>query len=64
MASMSVEEKEALADRIVAVLKDSNPAAKIADLKKQIDAGDEGEDGMNSVVAAVAIAMLERVVRT
>lgn len=57
--SMSQEEKECLADRIVAVLKDDNPKARIAELKAKVEAGDEGVDGMNSTVLAVALAMAE-----
>jgi len=57
---MTPEEKEKLADRIVAVLRDENPNARVVELKRAVDAGDEGQDGMNSVVLAVAAAMLKR----
>lgn len=61
--SLSSEEKEQLADRIVAVLRDDDPKARVVELKKAVDASDEGEDGMNSVVLAVAAAMLKRMKR-
>ncbi len=58
---LTPEEKEQLADRIVAVLRDDDPKARLAELERSIKAGEEGEDGMNSVVLAVAAAMLKRV---
>jgi hypothetical protein len=57
---MTHEERDRLAERIVAVLKDAVPEARIAELREAVDAGDEGEDGTNSVVLAVAIAMVEQ----
>lgn len=58
---LTPEEKEQLADRIVAVLRDDDPKARMAELERAIQAGEEGEGGMNSVVLAVAAAMLKRV---
>lgn len=57
--SLTREEKEHIADRVVALLRDSDPRARLAELKLKVDAGDEGEDGRNSVVLALATAMFE-----
>ena len=59
MSSMTQEDKEKLAERIVALLKDEDPKARVAELQAKVEAGDEGEDGMNSAILAVSIAMLE-----
>lgn len=59
MSEMTPEEKERLAERIVTLLKDKDAKAKIAELQAKVEAGDEGEDGMNSAILAVAIAMSE-----
>ena len=62
-SSMTPEEKELLADRIVALLKADDPRAELAELARKVNAGEEGEDGLNSVVLAVATAMLEHLSR-
>ena len=56
---MTNEEKERLADRVVALIRDPDPRARFAELKAMIDAGDEGEDGLNSAALAVAVAVAE-----
>lgn len=57
---LTPEEKEQLADRIVEVLRDEDPKARMSELERAVKAGEEGKDGMNSVVLAVAAAMLKR----
>ena len=57
---LTVEEKENLAERIVTVLRDEDPRARMTELKKAVDAGNEGPDGLNSAVLAVAAAMYKR----
>ena len=58
--SMTQEEKERLAGRVVAVLRDDDPWARIAELRAKVEAGDEGDDGMNGAVVAIAQAVLEQ----
>ena len=50
----------ALADRVVAVLKAQDREAQMESLRVQVAAGDEGQDGMNSAVLAIATAILKR----
>ena len=57
---LTQEEKEKLADRVVAVLKASD---RLETLRAQVAAGDEGEDGMNSAVLAIATAIMQRGIR-
>ena len=57
---LSEAEKERLADRVVAVLKDPEPRQRVAELRARVEAGDEGEDGLNSAVLAIAIALAEK----
>ena len=59
MSDMTKEEKEHLAERIVALLKDKDAKTRIAELQAKVEDGDEGEDGLNSAILAVAIAMSE-----
>lgn len=63
MAQMSDVDKEALADRVVALLKEDDPAAALAALAEQVKAGDEGPDGNNSVALAIATALVEQLRR-
>ncbi len=58
--SMTQEEKEKLADRVVAVLRDDDAEARMAELKAKVDAGEEGDDGMNSTVLAIVLALSEQ----
>ena len=60
---MTQEEKEHLANRIVAVLRSEDPHACLDDLDNKVKAGDEGDDGLNSVVLAVAAAMVDHLKR-
>jgi hypothetical protein len=55
---LTPEEKEELAERVVAVLKAENPRAELAALRTRVEAGDEGADGMNSAALAIATALL------
>ena len=57
---LTQEEKEKLANRVVAVLQTEDPRASLTVLAAQVEAGDEGEDGMNSAVIAIATAILRR----
>ena len=57
---LTEQEKELLAERVVAVLKSAAPDASLQGLRARVEAGDEGEDGMNSVVLAIATAILRR----
>ena len=57
---LTEQEKELLAERVVAVLKSAAPDACLQALRARVEAGDEGEDGMNSVVLAIATAILRR----
>ena len=54
------EEKEKLADRVVALLRAENPKASLDALEARVAAGDEGKDGMNSAVLAITTAILRR----
>ena len=56
---MNQEEKERLADRVVELLRDPDRRARFAELRAKIQAGDEGEDGLNSAALAVAVAVAE-----
>ena len=38
--SMTQEEKERLADRVVAILRDDDPTARLAELRERVEAGD------------------------
>ncbi|MBM4318833.1 MAG: hypothetical protein FJ125_02490 [Deltaproteobacteria bacterium] len=60
---MTREEKERLAERVVAVLRDDDPPARLGELRVQVEAGDEGEHGDNSIVLALATAMWEHLRR-
>ena len=57
---LSQEEKERLADRVVSVLRDPEPRRRVAELRARIEAGDEGEEGLNSAVLAIVIALAEK----
>jgi hypothetical protein len=61
--SMTKQQKEQLADRIVGLIKSDNAAAEIAALEEKVNNGDEGDDGMNSVMLAVCIAIREHTKR-
>ena len=60
---MTQQEKEVLADRIVALLKSEDLDASLQELSARVKAGDEGKDGLDSVVLAVAMAMREHLRR-
>jgi hypothetical protein len=57
--SLTQDEKERLADRVVEILRDEAPAKRVAELRVRVEAGDEGDEGLNSAVLAVAQAILE-----
>jgi PHD/YefM family antitoxin component YafN of YafNO toxin-antitoxin module len=57
---LTEEEKERLADRVVSVLRDPEPRQRVAELKAQVEAGNEGEEGLNSAVLAIVIALAEK----
>jgi hypothetical protein len=56
---MTNEEKERLAERVVVLLKAPDFRVRFAELKARVDAGDEGEDGLNSAALAIAVAVAE-----
>jgi hypothetical protein len=56
---LTQDEKEKLADRVVAVLRAEDPRRAMAALSRAVEAGQEGEDGMNSAVLAIATALLK-----
>lgn len=58
--SMSQEEKEHLASRVVDILRADDVAERIARLENKVAAGDEGEDGFNSTVLAIVRALREQ----
>ncbi len=55
---LSQQEKERLADRVVSILRASDPQGCLRALRDRVEAGDEGEDGMNSAALAIATAIL------
>jgi hypothetical protein len=57
---LSQAEKELLADRVVAVLRDPDPRRRVAELRARVEDGDEGEDSLNSAVLAIVIAVSEK----
>jgi hypothetical protein len=59
---MTSEEKELLADRVVALLKDPNPHARLAELRARIESGKDVPDE-EGVVLALTTAMLEHLHR-
>ena len=61
--SMTQEEKEHLAGRVVAVLRGDDPRIALEELRRKVDAGDEGDDGLNSTVLAIAQALMEHLRR-
>ena len=63
MAKLTDAEKEALADRVVELLKADDPRAALAALAEQVKAGDEGPDGTNSVALGIATALIEQIRR-
>lgn len=60
---MSSEEKERLADRVVALLKDEDPFARLRELRERVQAGLEGPEGEDAIVLALAQAMAEHLRR-
>ena len=60
---MTQEQKEALADRVVALLRDPDPRARLAALQARIRAGDAGPDGLDPALLALATALLEQLRR-
>ena len=61
--SMTQEEKEQLANCVVSLLKSEDPRKTLNELAKKVQEGDEGEEGMNSVVLAISTAMIEHFTR-
>jgi PHD/YefM family antitoxin component YafN of YafNO toxin-antitoxin module len=57
---LSEQEKEQLAERVVAILRDPAPRRRAAELKARVEAGDEGEDGLNSAVLAIVVVVGEK----
>lgn len=57
---LTQDEKEALADRVVSVVRAPDPEIALRDLGAKVEAGDEGDDGMNSAVLAIATAILRQ----
>jgi hypothetical protein len=57
---MTQQEKERLADRVVEILKDPDPLARLRTLQRRVEGGDEGPDGNDSVVLALTTALIEQ----
>ncbi len=54
---LTPEEKERLSDRVVQVIRSPNPHGALDELRAKVAVGDEGDDGMNSAVLAIATAI-------
>lgn len=57
---LTPEEKERLSDRVVQVIRSPNPHGALDELRAKVAVGDEGDDGMNSAVLAIATAILRQ----
>jgi hypothetical protein len=57
---LTQDEKEALADRVVAIVRAQEPESALSSLRVKVESGDEGEDGMNSAVLAIATAIFRQ----
>lgn len=58
--SLTQEEKESLANRVVAILKASKPSARLEALERLVRADEDGDDSMNGAVLAIATTLLRR----